>query len=674
MFARSEHNEGVDQSQVSVDHLLALKKRGRLSESVFARLMDWAVAPPARSEWVTSLRFWCLLFGMALITAGVVFFGAFNWSELSRFQKFGIMEGLVVAAFMGALLRGIDSVAGKVCLGTASVLVGVLLAVYGQVYQTGADSYRLFLGWGLLIALWTAASHSTVQWILQVTLLNVTFSLWWDQVLGVDFVWFGLAYLLMNGAIALVWGKLAATRGWMWKPAQEVFLCNALVPVTALACSAPWGNDGGWLSLVVLLGSLGYLFKAKSSSLPAMTIVATALVTVAGSFTIWIFHEADGFGFLLIAFAILGEMALAVRWLRGIHESAQEVASSVGDSLPGETESPAEQLAGLAGVDVSEASLALEPNTDMPWYVRSLTGFGAWIASWFLIGFFLIFFHSEDAIGIYGLTLCGVSLGLRRASFGEALFAQYACLSANLAGQIMVVVATMGTWFRELGTAAFCVMVLQAVMIAFYPDRVGRSLFAAGFAVAAGLLGGTLGDDAGWQLSVVLLALLLCLLWGKAATLLKAPVGEMVGPVGLGLASGLLGMLQVAVAIREGLDEVLFLAVAFTALAVGTALWFRAPLTAVLGLGLLGVATHAVPAIMAAVLVFLLSFHSRNRLGLVTSVCFLGSFLGFLYYSLALTLWLKSLTLVASGVIVLLVRLFLSENSTGEDEGGPGAF
>ena len=51
-------------------------------------------------------------------------------------------------AAVGALLVGLDRAFGQVLLIAASVLTGVLLAVIGQVYQTGADVFELFVGVG----------------------------------------------------------------------------------------------------------------------------------------------------------------------------------------------------------------------------------------------------------------------------------------------------------------------------------------------------------------------------------------------------------------------------------------------------------------------------------------------------------------------------------------------
>ena len=84
----------------------------------------------------------------------MLFFGAFNWEHLGHMQKFGLLEMLIAAFFAGTLLRGLSSIEGRVLLGCASVLVGGLLAVIGQEYQTGADAYLLFLSWAGLIFPW----------------------------------------------------------------------------------------------------------------------------------------------------------------------------------------------------------------------------------------------------------------------------------------------------------------------------------------------------------------------------------------------------------------------------------------------------------------------------------------------------------------------------------------
>ena len=57
--------------------------------------------------------------------------------------------------------HGLDAVAGRISLFATAFLSGILLAVFGQVYQTGADPYGLFLAWALLILPWAVPNYVT---------------------------------------------------------------------------------------------------------------------------------------------------------------------------------------------------------------------------------------------------------------------------------------------------------------------------------------------------------------------------------------------------------------------------------------------------------------------------------------------------------------------------------
>lgn len=160
-----------------------------------------------------------LALGAGQFLAGVILFFAYNWNDLSDFAKFTVIEAGLVIAAGGALLIGLDRAFGQVLLIAASVLTGVLLAVIGQVYQTGADAFELFVAWAVLILPWVLVSRSATHWLLWLVVAEVALALAGGQVLMVvGDVSLGEVWVLVGAtvALALVGRELAVQRGVMW--------------------------------------------------------------------------------------------------------------------------------------------------------------------------------------------------------------------------------------------------------------------------------------------------------------------------------------------------------------------------------------------------------------------------------------------------------------------------
>jgi len=91
-------------------------------------------------------------------------------------------EGLVIVTTVLVLLLKINTNIRNIILTGASVLVGVLFAVYGQIYQTGANAYDFFLVWTIFITFWVAVSNFAPLWLLYMVLTNTTLILYSQQV------------------------------------------------------------------------------------------------------------------------------------------------------------------------------------------------------------------------------------------------------------------------------------------------------------------------------------------------------------------------------------------------------------------------------------------------------------------------------------------------------------
>lgn len=122
-------------------------------------------------------RFTSITSATALVLA-LIFFIAYNWMYMGKMGKFGLVEGALTLSILGyALLayRGIYSFAQQLLLLMASVITGGLLALVGQVYQTGADSWQLFFAWAVFIIPWVLIARLPALWLLWLGLINFSF-------------------------------------------------------------------------------------------------------------------------------------------------------------------------------------------------------------------------------------------------------------------------------------------------------------------------------------------------------------------------------------------------------------------------------------------------------------------------------------------------------------------
>lgn len=134
-----------------------------------------------KDAWQQFLRIFFLSLGAGFMIAGVIFFFAYNWDQLHKFVKLGIMEGLVILLTIGSVFIKSNVLVRKILLTTASMLVGVLFAVFGQVYQTGANAYDLFLNWMLCITIWVIVAEFAPLWLIWIALANITAIFYLEQ-------------------------------------------------------------------------------------------------------------------------------------------------------------------------------------------------------------------------------------------------------------------------------------------------------------------------------------------------------------------------------------------------------------------------------------------------------------------------------------------------------------
>ena len=134
--------------------VLLWASQGSLAPDRVEEAMRLAGALPDRNSWLRFIDRLLLWSGTALVAAGVIFFIAFNWTLLGHFVHFALVEVLIIAAVAIGAWLGLDQLGGKAALFAAAIFLGALLALLGQTYQTGADTYELFAVWAVLIFPW----------------------------------------------------------------------------------------------------------------------------------------------------------------------------------------------------------------------------------------------------------------------------------------------------------------------------------------------------------------------------------------------------------------------------------------------------------------------------------------------------------------------------------------
>lgn len=305
---------------------------GLLDDEMFTVAQSLVQPKDQWFDWVKrNLMFWVC----ALILSGIIFFFAYNWAGMGKFLKFGVIEAAIVLCVIGTHVSGIDRLSGKMFLLSAAVLVGVLLAVYGQTYQTGADAFELFTGWALLILGWVLVSEFAGLWMIWLVLLNTAALLYWFQVgkHTVDMSYNHLCLMLfaING-VALGLGEWGAVMGitWLrgrWHRIVLLMACLAALSVpTFLLIVDSYGSDssqltaGAWVLSVV--GFYGW-YRHKNPDMASLTLLAMDVCFIVLSLIGKILFEgSSGEGvFLVYALMILGVVSGAVFWLRKTSET-----------------------------------------------------------------------------------------------------------------------------------------------------------------------------------------------------------------------------------------------------------------------------------------------------------------------------------------------------------------
>ena len=310
--------------------ILQWAEQGRIAAGRVEEAMRVSGALPDRADWHHFIDRLLLWSGTVLLAAGIIFFFAYNWKELGNFARFGLVELLIAAAVGGCMWFGTESPAGKASLFAASLLAGALLALFGQTYQTGADTFELFITWAIVILPWTAVGRLPALWVLLITLVNVAITFYFRAFPGMFGLLFGpekqLWVLFAFNSIALVlWELFSRYVVWLrerWATRLLGFAGGGLI--TTLAIIAIFEHNFGFNSVFLVyplwLAAVYACYRHFIFDLFVLAGGVLSVVIVVASILSRAMLDSGSWGgaYLLIGLAVIGLSALGGLWLKNI--------------------------------------------------------------------------------------------------------------------------------------------------------------------------------------------------------------------------------------------------------------------------------------------------------------------------------------------------------------------
>ncbi|MEH6631369.1 MAG: DUF2157 domain-containing protein [Halopseudomonas aestusnigri] len=271
--------------------------------------------------------------GICLVLSGIVFFFAFNWAKMPPHFKLGLIEFGIITSLVSAYFCSHTRLSGQLSLLATSVFVGVFLAVFGQIYQTGADAYQLFLVWSLLILGWTIISNFAAHWILWLVITNTFIVLWWFQAAlpspeNEPFVI--VLMMALNGAALIARELLAPKNSFIWLSKNWIrwllLIANLtlmLAPILILIVNPDEATSSLLLgTLIGVVGQAGfyyfYRYVVKDMwSLAAVVIAVSIIIEVGVIRSIAeLFQSEDAAMFLLMGIMTIGVVTGLTLFLR----------------------------------------------------------------------------------------------------------------------------------------------------------------------------------------------------------------------------------------------------------------------------------------------------------------------------------------------------------------------
>lgn len=312
--------------------IIQLIQQGLITtDKVDVALMVSGVRPDS-TDWRRFIDRSLLLLGALSCAFAILFFVAYNWYEIGRFTKFGLVQAAIVLAIGCYWKLGVNKLSAKVSLLAAAILVGVLLALYGQTYQTGADPWQLFFSWALLLLPWALLGRFAAIWVVWLLLVNLSLVLYHQTIGNAFWLMFdaeqGLLWLLFvfNGLALIVWEVLMPRLEWLsarWAVRLLATVSGSSITwLVILAIFESRNSDfTSILAWLCWMSAMYFIYRKIRPDLFMLAGICLSGIMVTISFlSLALLDDFEAGGFLLIAIVLIGMGSGAAIWLKKVHQ------------------------------------------------------------------------------------------------------------------------------------------------------------------------------------------------------------------------------------------------------------------------------------------------------------------------------------------------------------------
>ena len=646
-----------------------------------------------------------LALGTALMLAGVIYFFAFNWAKIPPAAKLAGIQAALIGCLVMVCRASLKNLHGQLWLLAASVLTGVFLAVFGQIYQTGADAWQLFALWAVLVSGWTGIAAFAAQWLLWLLLVNTALWLWWDQAAlpGEDMAFMILLWLtLLNGAALALREYFAVLRGCTWLAARWTrLLLTVTVLLFMLISPVVWIFEAENASLSIKLsgatGVLGhialyYLYRHRLADLRSLTatvlsacvvldcVVIKKLIIDPGrvlSHAILLYEESL---LLLAGLLTIGLFTAAALYLK---RAARQM--EVGRPEYATRHNAASLLTELGRKDLARAEeladfIIHRQRGKPPLFflcLNILLAIGALIAGPI---FFLALYQETSTPVLVALLLVAGAVWLQQQA-GEDYGIKHSVLTQSslavmVAGKLWFLYAfgeTLNNYLTEYGydrlwSNTLALLIITALVYPFYRVAAGRFLFP--FIVLCCALSSIMSDT-GEHSALLFHPFFLCQFVAAAVLLTRANIKADYMPLAYALVCSLCVHVLFLAWVALTWDDTEVISPYFASLVLSGGLiallgWAAGDMAKLKTQPLLLASTGAVllglmapPGMLLAIMLMVFGYARHERALLAMGAALIPVFLFFYYYQLDLSLLQKSAALAGSGALLLTARFYL---------------